>query len=96
MKAAARTPFPLLLALGLLAAAPASARPPAQEGAASRQAPAAERGISLEEAVSRLRRHTGGRVLSAEPRDGEYRVRILTPDGRVKRYRVDRRSGRVR
>ncbi len=52
--------------------------------------------MTLEDAVSRVRRRVEGRVLSAEEHDGEYRVRVLTPEGRVKRFRLDRRSGRFR
>ena len=58
-----------------------------------------ERGYrSLDGTVSRLRERTGGRVLSAETRQLDGRathfVRILTPDGKVRRIRVDARSGR--
>jgi uncharacterized membrane protein YkoI len=52
-------------------------------------------GLSLDEAVSRVRRHTGGRVLSAEARDGRYRVKVLLPDGAVRVYYVDPRSGKM-
>ena len=52
--------------------------------------------LSLEEAVSRVQRQYGGRVLSAERRDDEYRVRVLTSEGRVKRFRMDPRTGRFR
>lgn len=42
----------------------------------------------LAAAVAEAQRRTGGRVLSAEPRDdGEgryYRIKVLTPDGRVR------------
>ena len=58
-----------------------------------------ERGYqSLDSTVSRLRERTGGRVLSAETRDMDGRpthfVRILTPDGKVQRIKVDAGSGR--
>ncbi|RMG38000.1 MAG: hypothetical protein D6720_02240 [Gammaproteobacteria bacterium] len=51
------------------------------------------RQTSLDEAVSEARERYDGRVISAEIlRDEEghetYNVRILTPQGRVKRYRV--------
>ena len=52
---------------------------------------------SLENAVSRAKRHYKGRVLSAETDrrngNGTYRIRILTDDGRVKRLRVDPDTG---
>ncbi|MEW6354190.1 MAG: hypothetical protein AB1469_07855 [Pseudomonadota bacterium] len=48
---------------------------------------------SLDETVSRVRRETRGRVLSAdtEQRDGEsvHRIKVLTPDGRVRVLTVD-------
>ena len=54
-------------------------------------------GISQNEAVSRARQKHNGKVLSAETLrvDGRkvYRVKILTKDGRVKRTRIDARSG---
>lgn len=52
-------------------------------------------GISLDEAVTRVRRDTGGRVLSAEARDGRYRIKVLLPDGAVRVINVDARSGRM-
>jgi hypothetical protein len=52
-------------------------------------------GVSLDEAVTRVRRDTGGRVLSAEPRDGRYRIKVLLPDGAVRVINVDKRSGRM-
>lgn len=60
------------------------ARPP------SRYAP---RGMSLSEAVSQAERRTGGRVLAAEPGDdgGQpyYRIKVLSPDGRVQILYLD-------
>lgn len=52
-------------------------------------------GISLDEAVTRVRRDTGGRVLSAEARDGHYRIKVLLPNGAVRVINVDSRSGRT-
>ena len=58
----------------------------------------ADRRTSLEEAVNEARDRFPGRVLSAETqrRGGHeaHRIRILTPDGRVKRLEVDAESGR--
>jgi uncharacterized membrane protein YkoI len=55
-------------------------------------------GISLDEAVARARRHNEGKVLSAETiRDNGrtvHRIKILTKDGRVKRTRIDARTGK--
>ncbi len=56
-------------------------------------------GISLDEAVSRVRRQSGGKILSAETIriDGRkvHRIKVLTEQGRVKRLQVDARSGQV-
>ena len=53
---------------------------------------------SLDSAVARARRRTGGRVLSAETRLQQGRevhvIRILTDDGKVRRIREDAHTGR--
>ena len=55
-------------------------------------------GVSLDEAVSRVRRQTNGKILSAETVvvDGRnvHRIKVLTEKGRVRRLQVDARSGR--
>jgi len=57
-----------------------------------------ERRTSLEQAVSEARDRYKGRVLSAETqRRGQadtHNIRILTDDGRVRRYNIDAESGR--
>ncbi|MCP3868174.1 MAG: ribosome biogenesis GTPase RsgA [Gammaproteobacteria bacterium] len=55
---------------------------------------------SLDSAVSRARERTGGgRVLSAQTRELEgrrtHQIRILSKEGRVQRFRMDARSGRM-
>ncbi|GAB4345411.1 MAG: hypothetical protein Kow006_02590 [Gammaproteobacteria bacterium] len=60
---------------------------------------AAERGeLTAEEAAALVQRQTGGQALEvkSDSRDGRrvYRVRILTPDGRVRVITVD--AGRSR
>ncbi len=49
-------------------------------------------GESLDSAVARIRKQTGGRVLSAETKqEGEvmvHYIRVLTKSGKVKRFRV--------
>jgi len=54
--------------------------------------------MSLDEAVAKARRHNEGKVLSAETiRDNGrtvHRIKILTKDGRVKRTRIDARTGK--
>ncbi len=53
--------------------------------------------VNLDEAISRVRRQSDGRVLSAETvrnnDRAEHRVRVITDDGRVRRYRLDARTG---
>jgi uncharacterized membrane protein YkoI len=65
----------------------------------SRRDAARNDGLSLDEAVARVRRETGGRVLSAEARnrrgDNSYRIKVLMPNGAVRVYNVDARSGRM-
>ena len=55
-------------------------------------------GISLEQAADKVRRKTGGRVLSANPvsKGGQrgYNIRVLVDGKRVKQYFVDS-EGRV-
>ena len=54
--------------------------------------------ISLDEAVAKARRKNKGKVLSAETirKDGRqvHSIKILTKDGRVKRIRIDARTGK--
>ena len=56
----------------------------------------ADTGISMHEAVERVRKQTGGRVLDAQQQNGQYRIKVLTPKGEVRVYRVDARTGAVR
>lgn len=48
----------------------------------------AQRAVSLQEAVERVQQETGGKILSAETvrigRQKMYRIKVLTPDGRVR------------
>ncbi len=57
------------------------------------------RETSLDDAISRVREQSQGRVLSAETvqqdNRNEHRVRIITDDGRVRRYRMDAETGNV-
>ena len=57
-------------------------------------------GISQGEAVAIVRRQTGGKVLRVDRQvEGEsivYRIRVLKPDGRLREYRVDAATGRIR
>lgn len=75
------------LLAGLLAwtaAVPAEAR-------GDSRAPRQER-LSLDEAAVNVRRDTGGRVLSAEPREARrgttYRIKVLLPNASVRSFDV--------
>lgn len=101
-----RSFIPLLVSLILLCAAPvlpASAATPTlrvgdvglmQTAAARRQGGE----ISLEEAVEQVRAETGGRILSAETVKSNgrrvHRIKVLTPDRRVRVVNVDAATGR--
>ncbi len=80
------------LLAGLLAwtaAVPAEAR---GDGRAPRHEGAPPARSSLDEAVVNVRRDTGGRVLSAEPREERrgitYRIKVLLPNASVRSFDV--------
>jgi uncharacterized membrane protein YkoI len=84
----------------LLAASPAYPQPPFGRDIPvtpfiSRQ-PQLRPGISLDQAIQRIRRETGGRILAADTvRNGgglTYRIKVLMPDGRVRVFYVDARG----
>jgi uncharacterized membrane protein YkoI len=83
-----------LIALGAAALSPADAQ---AGGKHDRGQQRGDNGVSLDEVVSNLRRGSQGRVLSADTvdRDGQpvHRIKILTDEGRVKRYQMDSQSG---
>ncbi|MES9903962.1 MAG: hypothetical protein ABW168_14965 [Sedimenticola sp.] len=83
---------------GLLVAMPAAAQRSPDGGYRSHRG-GGDAAPGLDGAVSRLRRETGGRVLSAETREQEegrvHHIRILTREGKVRRFRVDGGSGRL-
>ena len=88
------------LLAGLLvwaAALPVEAR---RDERSSRNEAARRDGVSLDEAVARVRRDTGGRVLSAEARENRgrttYRIKVLLRDGSVRVVNVDAQSGEIR
>lgn len=61
-------------------------------------ATASDRAASLQEAIETVQRETGGRVLAANivragPRE-LYRIKVLTPDGRVRVITKSSRGGR--
>ena len=56
--------------------------------------------ISQDTAVALVREQTDGKVVRVDRKlEGQslvYRVRVLTPDGRLREYRVDAATGAVR
>jgi len=56
--------------------------------------------VSLDEAIALVREKSGGKVLRAEStQQGNkivYEIRVLTEDGHVRTYRVDRQTGKVK
>lgn len=61
--------------------------------------PMADKGMSLDEAVSVIRRRTGGKVVRSETvkKGGKriHMIRVLTKDGHMRDYRVDAKTGRI-
>jgi uncharacterized membrane protein YkoI len=56
----------------------------------------AERRLSLGEAIERVQRATGGRVLDARESGDGYRIKVLTRSGEVRVVYVDARTGDMR
>jgi len=48
-------------------------------------------GISLDQAVARIQKQTGGRVLRARQNGSVYVIKVLMPSGVVKTFRVNAR-----
>jgi len=78
----------LLFGIGLLCAAGV----PAQTAGPVGQV------LTLDEAVAKVQRDTGGTILSAEPRhvgrNVEFRIKVLTPQGHVRVISVPADAGR--
>ncbi|WP_456379563.1 PepSY domain-containing protein [Thiolapillus sp.] len=51
--------------------------------------------LTLDDVVDRVRMQTDGRILSAEESAAEYRIRVLTGDGKVRRLRIDPATGKI-
>jgi uncharacterized membrane protein YkoI len=56
----------------------------------------AERRVSMGQAIERVQRATGGRVLDAREAGDGYRVKVLTRRGEVRVVYVDARTGEMR
>jgi uncharacterized membrane protein YkoI len=99
-----RYTLPAVLLLGAaLAVQPVAAQPPRPaEGASPPGQHYDNRELQpskdLDSTVARIRKQTGGRVLAAETRflDGRpvHVIRVLTPGGKVRIYRIDARTGK--
>lgn len=94
----------MLLALRRCAAGACLAILAALSAATSAQVSAQEslvrEGISEDAAVALVREQTDGKVVRVERKlEGSnlvYRIRVLTPDGRLREYRVDAATGALR
>lgn len=87
----------LLLIVTALAATDAYARHVTTAGyPANPLVRVAERAVSMGDAISRVRQQTGGRVLDAQDKGSHYRVKVLTPEGEVRVFRVDAMTGAIR
>ncbi len=82
--------------LALLVAASVQLPPALAQGTLAQDTLVRE-GISQDEAVAIVRAQTNGKVVRVNSKvEGEsvvYRVRVLTPDGRLREYRVDAATG---
>lgn len=89
--------LPALVALTVAAASPQLAADPLPRNAGARQGPIqiAQRAVSMSEAIDRVRKSTGGRVLDAQDAGSHYRIKVLTRDGEVRVMRVDARTGSI-
>lgn len=93
----------VILLAGLLAASPVLAgksKSADKERAPAREAPAVPRTtISKDAAVAMVRERSGGKVVRADRREQDghviYQIRVVTPDGRVREYRVDAITGEM-
>jgi uncharacterized membrane protein YkoI len=91
-------PRRILLALAVAAltlpALPAQAQRHATDGFALQRV--AQGRISLEQAIAKVQRATGGRVLDARATGDGYRIKVLTREGDVRVVYVDARTGEMR
>lgn len=87
----------MLTALLACGAASLQAQTPREDSRNDRRAAQQERD-NLDRAAGAVRRETGGRVLSADVEenngDRNYRIKVLTPNGRVRTMKVDPHTGR--
>lgn len=86
----------MVIAVLACASAAVQARPPHDAGNADERNARAHDERELDRAVGQVRRETHGRVLSADVdeanEDRSYRIKVLTPGGRVRTITVDEES----
>ena len=89
--------LPALVAFTVAAASPQLAAGQLSRNAGAHQGPIeiAQRAVSMSEAINRVRKSTGGRVLDAQDAGSHYRIKVLTRDGEVRVMRVDARTGSI-
>jgi hypothetical protein len=56
----------------------------------------AQQRMSIEQAIARVQRQTGGRVLDARNEGQQYRIKVLTRNGEVRVVYVDAATGAMR
>ena len=92
--------FVICLTAGLLVWASLTPVEARRDERSTRREAARPDGPSLDEAVERVRRDTGGRVLAAEAREQRgrttFRIKVLLPNGSVRVVDVDAQSGESR
>jgi uncharacterized membrane protein YkoI len=90
--------LPALVSFLFTAASPHLAAEQFPRDTGSRQNPliVAQRALSMSEAIDRVRKSTGGRVLDAQDAGSHYRIKVLTGNGEVRVMRVDARTGNIR
>jgi uncharacterized membrane protein YkoI len=57
---------------------------------------AADRRVSLAQAIESVQRSTGGKVLDAKDLGEQYRIKVLTRSGEIRIVYVDARTGAMR
>jgi uncharacterized membrane protein YkoI len=87
--------LPALVALALTVPSPLVVAGQLTRNTGTHQSPIkiAQRTLSMGEAIDRVRRATGARVLDAQDAGNHYRIKVLTRDGEVRVIRVNARSG---
>jgi len=90
--------LPALVSILLTAASSQLAAEQFSRGSGLPQEPlvVAQRALSMSEAIDRVRKSTGARVLDAQDAGSHYRIKVLTRNGEVRVMQVDARTGKIR